>query len=137
MEKTLDLQVVTPERAVLTEQIEAIVIPAPEGYLGILPNHAPIITGLEPGMVKYHKAGKKCYMFIGGGFMEVSHNKITILADVAEKPEEIDKARAQSAKERAEKRIKTKTPGIDEVRAELALKKALARLRVANLDNKQ
>lgn len=132
MEKTLDLQVVTPERSVLTETIDALVIPAPKGYLGILPNHAPIITGLEPGMIKYHKSGTKKYLSVGGGFMEVSNNKITILADVAEMPGEINKARAQAAKERAQKRLKGNHEGIDVDRAELALKKAMARLRAAD-----
>lgn len=135
MTKTLSLEVVTPQKSALNiAEIESLVVPASEGYLGILPDHAPIITGLRPGTLKYRMEGKDNFLAISGGFMEVSQNRITILADTAERPEEIDKARALAAKERAEKRLKERTPGLDLVRAEMALKRALSRLDV--LDRK-
>lgn len=129
MAKVLNLEVVTPERVLLTEEAESVVVPATEGSLGLLYNHAPIITGLQPGIIKYRRDNNQHVLVVGGGFMEVSHNKITILADSAEKPGEIDLERAMDAKERAEKRLKERThPGLDEHRAELALQRALARI---------
>ena len=125
---TLKLEVVTPERKVLSEEIVSLIVPAIEGYLGILPNHAPIISGLEPGVVKYKVGGNYKKMAISGGFLEVSANKASILANTAELAEEIDVQRAQAAKERAEQRLQNKSD-IDVLRAELALKRALARLK--------
>jgi len=128
-DKTLMLEVVTPERKVLSEKTSSIIVPAIEGYLGILPNHAPMISGLEPGVVKYKVAGEYKKMAISGGFLEVSDNKASILANTAEMAEEIDVKRAQAAKERAEKRLHNKK-GVDFLRAEMSLKRAIARLRV-------
>ena len=125
---TLKLEVVTPERKVLSEEIVSLIVPAIEGYLGILPNHAPIISGLEPGVIKYKVGGDYKKMAISGGFLEVSANKASILANTAELAEEIDVQRAQAAKERAEQRLQNKRD-IDVLRAELALKRALARLK--------
>ena len=125
---TLKLEVVTPERKVLSEEIVSLIVPAIEGYLGILPNHAPIISGLEPGVIKYKVGGDYKKMAISGGFLEVSANKASILANTAELAEEIDVQRAQAAKERAEQRLQNKSD-IDVLRAELALKRALARLK--------
>lgn len=133
MPKTLNLDVITPDRTLLSREIESLIVPAVEGYLGVLPNHAPMIVGLVPGMVKYRADGKLNYLAVGGGFMEIATGGVTLLADSAEKPEEIDRERAQAAKERAEKRLKERPPGLDVLRAEMALKRALARLRVANL----
>ena len=130
MEKTLKLDVVTPNRILLSDVIESIVVPAAEGYLGVLPNHAPMIVGLNPGVVKYRKTGKNNYLAVGGGFMEIANNKVTLLADSAERPEEIDRERAEAARGRALKRLKERPPGLDELRAELALKRAIARLKV-------
>jgi len=129
-EKTLKLDVVTPEKKVLSEDITSLIIPAIEGYLGVLPNHAPLISGLEPGVVKYKVAGNYNKMAVSGGFLEVSDNVATIIANTAELPEEIDVERAREAKERAEQRLKQKA-GVDIHRAEMALRRALARLKVA------
>ncbi|MDD2400943.1 MAG: F0F1 ATP synthase subunit epsilon [Clostridia bacterium] len=135
MAKVLDLEVVTPERVMLREKINSLNVPATEGSMGILYNHAPIISGLLPGIIKYNCPEKQSQIIvIGGGFLEVSNNKVTVLVDSAERPEEIDIERAKAAKGRAEKRIKEKTPGIDEIRAEMALQRALARLRVTSLE---
>lgn len=131
MASNLNLEVVTPQRLVFKNEIRSLVVPAAEGYLGILTNHAPIIVGLMPGVVKYCQEGNDCHLAITGGFMEVANNQATILASAAERPEEIDKARAQAAKERAEQRLKEKPPGLDVARAEFALKRAVIRLKVA------
>jgi F-type H+-transporting ATPase subunit epsilon len=128
---TIQLEVITPERVVLREEVEALVVPATEGYLGILPNHLPIITGLVPGVVRYRKGGRTARMAVSGGFMEVAQNRAVILADAAERAEEIDVARAQRAKERALRRLRERPPGLDVLRAEMALRRALARLKAA------
>ncbi len=135
MAKTLNLEVVTPEKQVFSDEVQSIIVPAAEGYLGILPNHAPLISGLKPGVIKYRQEGKQKLLAISGGFMEVSSNKVTILADTAERPEHIDIERARAAKERAEKRLKEKPPGLDVARAEFALQRALARLRARGINN--
>ena len=135
-DKSLILEVVTPEKKVLTEEITSLIVPGIGGYLGVLPNHAPLISGLEPGEVKYKVGGQYKKMAISGGFMEVANNKVSILANTAECNEEIDIARAQAAKERAQKRLRNRTD-IDDQRAELALKRAMARLKVMGRDKKE
>lgn len=132
MANSLKLDVVTPDRTLLSEDITSLIVPAVEGYLGVLPNHAPMIVGLVPGSVKYSLEGKVKYLSISGGFMEIGANKVTLLADTAEKPEEIDRERALAAKERAEQRLKERPAGLDVQRAELALGRALARLKVSD-----
>ena len=131
MDKSLRLDVVTPERTLMSDQVESIIVPAAQGYLGVLHNHAPMIAGLKPGVVKYRKSGKNIYLAIGGGVMEIADNKVTLLVDSAERPEEIDRARAEAARDRAVHRLKEKPPGLDEQRAELALNRALARLKAS------
>lgn len=135
-EKNLKLEVVTPERKVLSEDIEALVVPSTGGYLGVLVNHSPLIASLDIGLVRYTQGGKKKYLSISGGFLEVSNNIATIIANTAECPEEIDVQRAKEAKKRAEKRLedkrKDRTKNIDVFRAELALKRAQVRLRLKN-----
>ncbi|MGI6587908.1 MAG: F0F1 ATP synthase subunit epsilon [Peptococcia bacterium] len=131
MAKVLNLEIVTPERVSLKTEINSLIVPATEGYLGVLFNHAPLITGLEPGVLQYRQGESLLVLAISNGFMEVAHNNITILVDTAETPEEIDVERAKAAKERAEKRLQECPPGLDVHRAELALHKALARLKVA------
>lgn len=130
MADSLKLDVVTPDRTLLSSEISSLVVPAVDGYLGVLPHHAPMIVGLVPGVVKYKNGGKPGYLAIAGGFMEVGPAAVTLLADTAERADEIDKERAQAAKDRAEKRLKERPAGIDVVRAELALKRSLARLKV-------
>lgn len=128
-ERVLKLEVVTPERKVLGKDIQSLIVPGVEGYLGILPNHAPLIAGLDIGVIKYKEAGDYKKLAISGGFLEVAKNKATILANTAELPEEIDTERARESKERAEKRLRAKDD-MDLARAELALKRAINRLRV-------
>jgi F-type H+-transporting ATPase subunit epsilon len=126
------LEVVTPERKVFSEEVSGIVVPATEGSLGVLSNHAPLITGLQIGVIKFTQEGKNRKMAISGGFMEVKDNKVIVLADTAELGSEIDVLRAKEAKERAEKRLTDKTASIDYGRVHLALYRAMARLKAGD-----
>lgn len=130
MAKSFILEIVTPESVFLKEEVSSLVVPAEGGYLGILYNHMPLITGLEPGVVKYLKEDNTYYLAISSGFLELVNNKATILADAVERPEEIDPERAKAALERAVKRLQTHQPGLDVAKAELALRRSRARLKV-------
>lgn len=135
MAGTFTFHVVSPEGNVIKEEIEFVVLPGVDGELGILPNHAPLIAALDPGVVHYTAKGKKIKLAISGGFVEVSENKATVLADTAEFGDQIDLQRAQAAKERAEKRLASKSADTDLKRAEYALHRAIARLNAADKKN--
>ncbi|NTW05150.1 MAG: F0F1 ATP synthase subunit epsilon [Peptococcaceae bacterium] len=124
------LEIVTPQKKVFNEDVNFVVIPGELGELGILPNHAPLMTSLKIGEVRIQMDGNTTRMAISGGFAEIVKNKVTILADTAERPEDIDFERAERAKERAEKRLADKSADIDFIRAEMALKRAINRLRM-------
>ncbi|MEW6661876.1 MAG: F0F1 ATP synthase subunit epsilon [Bacillota bacterium] len=130
-EKTLILEIVTPERVLMREEVATVVVPAAFGYLGVLPGHAPLVTGLTPGVVRFRSGDGTHRLAIGGGFMEIAGNKVVLLADTAERAEDIDVARAQRAYERACQRLKRRGQDVDELRAEAALKRAVARLKAA------
>lgn len=126
------IEVVTPERTVLQEEAVSVIVPGMQGYIGIQYNHAPMVVGLRPGVLLYGDVDKeKARLAVSGGFVEVSNNRVTVLADAAERAEEIDLERAQAARERAEKRLRDYSSNIDHVRAELALHRSLARLQAA------
>ena len=129
----IDLQIVTPERAIVHEQVDEIQIPGAQGYFGVLPGHTPFLAALTAGEMWYRKGQEKTYLSLGGGFAEVLPDRVTILASVAERAEEIDVARAEEAKKRAEGRL-TGPPRteVDYERARLALQKAVSRLEVAS-----
>ncbi|OYD08012.1 F0F1 ATP synthase subunit epsilon [Paludifilum halophilum] len=128
---TMQLDIVTPERKVYSEQVEMVVARALEGDIGILPNHAPFISPLQVTALKVKKDGEEVFIAINGGFMEVHDNRVTILAETAELPGEIDIDRAQAARERAEERLaKDKQEDIDFKRAQLSLQRAMVRIRV-------
>lgn len=131
MSKTIELEIVTPERVVFREQVTSIILPGLDGYFGVLANHAPLVAALRIGPVVYRQNGEKKRVAIHGGFFEIVDNRATILADAAELPEEIDVERARRALERARKRISDRQADIDLVRARAALERALIRLRVA------
>ncbi|ADG83718.1 F0F1 ATP synthase subunit epsilon [Thermincola potens] len=133
-DKQVKVEIVTPERIVFSEDVEFVVVPGEEGYLGILANHAPIVAALKIGVMKVIQNQKEIKLAISGGFMEVSKNKLVVLADTAERGDEIDVARARAAKERAEQRLASRTHDIDLVRAELALRRAIARIKAAGHD---
>ena len=127
------LSAVTPEKIVFEQDVTSIIAPGAIGYLGVLTNHAPIITPLQPGrlQVKDSGGGEALY-FVAGGFLEVSKNLATILADAIEKPEEIDIERARSAESRARERLEHRSGReIDSARAEAALKRAIWRQSIA------
>ncbi|MBE3599449.1 MAG: F0F1 ATP synthase subunit epsilon [Limnochordaceae bacterium] len=138
MAELMQLEVVTPQRVVLRERVEAVVAPTDRGYLGVLANHAPMVAALSLGIVqfgRYH--GPKRKMAVSGGFMEVSGNRVTILADTAELAEEIDVLRAKAARDRALERLRSRAAHIDQTRAERALARALNRLRAAGAEEER
>ena len=137
MAKTIRLDIVTPEKVVLSDDVTMVVARATDGDLGILPGHAPLIAALDVWPVRIMQEAGERQISLCSGFIEVQPEKITILAGCAELPEEIDVKRAQAAKERAEERVKSKSPDIDMARAEFALRRALMRLRVAEFSGKR
>jgi F-type H+-transporting ATPase subunit epsilon len=128
---TTRLDIVTAERVVFSEDVDAVIAPGIEGQLGILPHHAPLMTALVPGELVVRKGGQELPLAITGGFIEVRPDRIIILADAAERVEEIDVARAGEAKRRAEERLKEGGPDVDLNRAEAALRRSLVRLEIA------
>ncbi|GAB6177154.1 F0F1 ATP synthase subunit epsilon [Desulfobaculum senezii] len=128
MAKSLHLEIVTPDRLVLSQDVEYVGAPGYEGEFGIMPNHVPFLSALKIGNLYYKENGKTYYVFVAGGFAEVSANKVTILAEVAEKAAEIDIERARKARERAEQRLAQQQEKIDNARVQAALARALARL---------
>ncbi|GBF35634.1 ATP synthase epsilon chain [Desulfocucumis palustris] len=128
-EKNQRLEVVTPERKVYSEDVRFVVVPGVVGELGILPDHAPLMSGLKIGVMKVQQEGKTFKMAVSGGFVEVRSSRVTVLADSAERAEQIDRSRAEAAKARAEQRLATKSADVDVLRAEIALQRALNRLK--------
>ena len=126
----LKLDIVTAEGVVYSNEVDVVVAPGIEGQLGILPHHAPLMTTLQPGELRVRKSGEEFSLAISGGFLEVRPDRVIILADAAERAEEIDIARAEEAKRRAEDRLRQPTPEVDMAEAETALHRALARLEV-------
>lgn len=128
---TFLLEIVTPERKVYEQEVSMIIAHGVEGELGILPNHIPLVTPLKIAPLEAKKGSGKEIIAVSGGFMEVRKNKVVILAESAELPEEIDVERARAAQDRAQKRLQTKRDDIDFRRAEMALQRAMTRIRVA------
>ena len=132
MAEKLQLEIVTPDRLVLSESVDIVMAIGSLGEFGILPNHVPFLSTLMAGELRYRKDSQLDYMVVTGGFVEVSQNKVTVLAEAAERAREIDLDRAKRAKERAEKRLaQAKAEAVDYIRAEAALRRALLRLKVA------
>ena len=127
----LTLEIVTPDRAVVAEKVDEVEIPGAEGYFGVLPGHTPLLAVLKVGELWFRKGSEKFYISIAYGFAEVLPDRVTILAELAERADEIDVARAEAAKRRAEERIAKPAVDIDFERARLALLKSLVRLQVA------
>ena len=129
---TLNLEIVTAERVVYSDEVELIVAPGIEGEMALLPSHAPLMTMLQPGELLVRKGGEDSSIFVSGGFFELMNDKVTILADSAERADEIDMTRAEEAKKRAEEKMELRTQvDIDAARAEAALRRSLMRLKVA------
>jgi F-type H+-transporting ATPase subunit epsilon len=130
----LKLEIVTQERRVYSaDDVEMVVAPGSEGELGILPSHAPLVTSLQEGVMRVKRAeGREEVLAIHGGFMEVLPDHVTVLADAAERAEEIDLARAEEARQRAEELMKQRREDkVDYVRAEAMLRRSLVRLKAA------
>ena len=129
---SLKIDIVTAERIVYSAEADAVIAPGVEGQLGILPHHAPLMTILQAGELVVRKGGQEESLAISGGFLEVRPDRVIVLADQAERAEEIDISRAEEARRRAEKRLADRhAGGLDETRAEAALRRALVRLSVA------
>ena len=131
MSDTFQLEIVTPEKKVVDEKAEEVQIPGKNGYLGVLPGHAPLITELAVGEIKIRSGSKEERLAVAWGFAEVLPDRVTILAETAERPEEIDVERARKAKDRAEKQLTSGDPNVDVQRALDAIHKAETRLEVA------
>jgi F-type H+-transporting ATPase subunit epsilon len=125
------LSIVTPERKLFEQEVDELILPGSEGYLGVLPQHAPLLTMLKVGELSYRVDGRWRAVFTAGGFAEVLGDRVSILADVGERAEEIDVARAQAAKDRAEKRLRGAGADVDWERARVALERAMTRLQVS------
>jgi len=135
---SIRLDIVTAEQSVYSEDVDMVIAPGVQGQLGILPHHAPLMTMLEPGELVVKKGSEEFYMAVSGGFLEVRPDRIIVLADSAERAEEIDMARAEEAKKRAEKRLEEKyVPEVDAARAEAALRRSLIRLKIAERRRKR
>ena len=132
MAETFQLEIVTPEKMVVKESAEEAQIPGKQGYLGILPGHAPLITELAVGEITYRAGGATHRLAVAWGFAEVLPDKVTILAETAERPQEIDVKRAEQAKAKAEDLLKTGKTEEDFTKAEGQLQRAETRLQVAS-----
>ena len=128
----IEFQIVTPERLVVHEQVDEVQIPGSEGYFGVLPGHTPLLASLAVGELWYRKGQEKTFVSIAGGFAEVLPDRVTLLATLAERADDIDPARAEAAKRRAEQRLVAPKSDIDYERARLALQKSIVRLQVSS-----
>jgi F-type H+-transporting ATPase subunit epsilon len=128
----LTLEIVTPDRALVTEQVDEVQLPGSDGYFGVLPGHTPLLASLQVGELWYRVGQEKHYLAVAFGFVEVLPDHVTVLAQIAEKAQEIDIARAEAAKKRAEERVARPASDLDFERARVALMKSLIRLQVAS-----
>ncbi|MGE3957870.1 MAG: F0F1 ATP synthase subunit epsilon [Vicinamibacterales bacterium] len=125
------LQIVSADRSIVDETVDEVEIPGSEGYFGVLAGHTPLLALLGTGELWYRQGSELTYVSLSGGFAEVQPDRVTILAQIAERADEIDIARAEAAKRRAEERLASSQPDMDFERARIALMKSLIRLQVA------
>ena len=128
---TMKLEIITAEQVVYSDDVEVLVVPGTEGELGILPHHAALMTMLQPGELMVRKDGDETFLAVTGGFLEVMENRVSILADAAERSEDIDEERAQAAVRSAEERIAMRSADVDLEQAIAQLRRATVRLAVA------
>ena len=128
---TLSLEIVTPEKPLVRETVDEVELPGAEGYLGVLPGHTPLLTLLGVGQLWYRKGRDTTYLSVAFGFAEVLPDRVTVLAQIAERAEEIDVPRAQAALQRATAQLAQASPDLDYERARIAQQKAQTRLDVA------
>ena len=131
MAGTFQLQIVSADRSIVNETVDEIQVPGAEGYFGVLPGHTPLLSLIGTGELWFRRGSETSYVSLSGGFAEVQPDRVTILAQIAERADEIDTARAEAAKRRAEERLSRPTMDIDSERARVALLKSLIRLQVA------
>ena len=136
MAEKLTLEVVSPYGAAFKDEVDEVVAPGTEGEFGVLPGHVPFITTLKIGILIYKKDGRPGYIFVNSGYAEVFEDKVLVLADSAEKAEDIDVERAKAALKRAEERLQ-KQDNIDFARAQAALERAITRIKTAELAGKK
>lgn len=133
MAERLTLELATPTRMVVAETVDEVVVPGSEGYFGVLPGHAPLLATLGIGELTYRVGRDERHVAVAGGFAEVRNDKVIVLADSAELPQDIDRARAERARDRAEQRLSGRSQDeIDYARAGAALARAVTRIQVAN-----
>jgi F-type H+-transporting ATPase subunit epsilon len=125
------LEIVTPDRALVREEVDEVQVPGSEGYFGVLPGHTPLLATLKIGELWYRIGQEKHYLAIAGGFAEVLPDRVTILAQIAERAQDVDFARAEAARKRAEERLARPAQDLDFERARIALMKALIRIQVS------
>ena len=128
MSTSLQLDVVTPDKRVVSETVDYVSCPGVEGEFGVLKDHVALLSALKIGALRYDQGGKQQFVFISGGFADVNDNKVTVLAEAAELAQDIDQARAQEAKRRAEDRLSKREEALDVTRAEASLHRAVVRL---------
>jgi len=128
----LTIELVTPDRSVVHEEVDEVQIPGAQGYLGVLPGHTPLLTTLQVGELWFRQGEEKVFVSVAFGFAEILPDRVIVLAQLAERAEEIDIARAEAAQARARERLNTPTAQVDFERARIALMKALIRLQVAS-----
>jgi F-type H+-transporting ATPase subunit epsilon len=133
MAETLQLEVVTPERKVLSEPVSSVTVPGRNGEMQILPGHAALISELKTGVLSYTEAGTASQLHVSGGFVEVNHDRVSVLAEIAERPEEIDAARARLAREHMEKQLSAWSGSEEDFeRARAKLERSMIRLQLAS-----
>jgi F-type H+-transporting ATPase subunit epsilon len=137
MEKFIKLDLVTPERKILSQDVQEVVLPGAEGSLGILPGHASMVVALQPGMLKFVAGGPESLYAIGGGYAEITPDKVIVLADTAEPSDEINVEAARLARQQALAQLKQGVHGDTLNQAEVSLKRALAQLQVAEIIRKR
>jgi F-type H+-transporting ATPase subunit epsilon len=129
------LEIVTPEASLVTTEVDEVVLPGAKGYFGVWPGHAPLLALLTIGEMWYRKGAEKHYLALANGFAEVLPDRVTVLAEIAEREEDIDVDRAERARQRAEERITARSTGVSDIdleRARIAMMKSLIRLQVAS-----
>jgi len=131
--KSLRLEFVTPERSIAHTDVDEVELPGGEGFFAVRPGQAPLLAGLKTGPIWYRSGGAKHYAFVAGGFAEVTADRVSVLATVAERAEDIDLARAEAAKRRAEDRLAKPAGDMDMERARIAMLRAIARLQIAKV----
>jgi F-type H+-transporting ATPase subunit epsilon len=128
---SIQLQIVSTDRSLVNERVDEVEIPGADGYFGVLPGHTPLLALLGAGELWYRQGSEKHYLAVAFGFAEVQPDRVTILAEIAETPDEIDVGRAEAAKKRAEERLALPAADLDAERARLALVRSLVRIQVA------